>query len=302
MPDPEHYRALFRLVGARWLWFSRLTLDDAHLAAIVQHPKVELHTVLRPERPRRRDARARLPRAARMRDPLPRPVPELSGKGHGNWLLAEAVHRAWRQGVDRVHVHTCSLDHPAALAAYLRAGFSPYKRAFERFPDPRLSGSCRGTARLRCRCSARAAEPPPARQLGVDAGKDHQESHRNAALQHLADDGDQQAPTERRARSSAQQRTSRVVTDPTATTRHNSARSRTGGGRRTGATNCRATAPSFGEDGDRPDFSALATADDRIIRTPRKVPTTVNEQQSQRRSDRRIGLILHDVSRRGPSR
>ena len=26
------------------------------------------------------------------------------------------------------------------LAAYRRAGFSPYKRALERFPDPRLSG------------------------------------------------------------------------------------------------------------------------------------------------------------------
>jgi GNAT superfamily N-acetyltransferase len=67
-------------------------------------------------------------------------VPELSGKGHGRWLLAEAVRRAWREGVDRVHVHTCSLDHPAALTAYRRAGFTPYKRAIERFRDPRLLG------------------------------------------------------------------------------------------------------------------------------------------------------------------
>ena len=37
-------------------------------------------------------------------------------------------------------VHTCSLDHPAALPAYLRAGFKAYARAFESFPDPRLSG------------------------------------------------------------------------------------------------------------------------------------------------------------------
>jgi GNAT superfamily N-acetyltransferase len=68
-------------------------------------------------------------------------VPSLSGQGHGRWLLAEAVSRAWAgEGVSRVHVHTCSLDHPAALAAYRRAGFTPYKRAIERFPDPRLSG------------------------------------------------------------------------------------------------------------------------------------------------------------------
>jgi hypothetical protein len=42
--------------------------------------------------------------------------------------------------MSRVHVHTCTLDHPAALAAYIRAGFRPYKRAIERFTDPRLTG------------------------------------------------------------------------------------------------------------------------------------------------------------------
>jgi GNAT superfamily N-acetyltransferase len=140
VPQPEHYRELFRLVGAPWLWFSRLTLDDAHLAEIVQHPKVELYTVL--DENEREVGMLELD----FREPHECElaflglIPELSGKGHGKWLLAEAVHRAWREGVDRVHVHTCSLDHPAALAAYRRAGFAPYKRAVERFPDPRLSG------------------------------------------------------------------------------------------------------------------------------------------------------------------
>ena len=68
-------------------------------------------------------------------------VPELAGQGHGRWLLAEAVHRAWRDGIARVHVHTCTLDHPAALAAYRGAGFTAYKRAVEHFPDPRLTGA-----------------------------------------------------------------------------------------------------------------------------------------------------------------
>jgi GNAT superfamily N-acetyltransferase len=67
-------------------------------------------------------------------------VPELAGHGHGRWLLAQALHLAWLPRVQRVHVHTCSLDHPAALSAYVRAGFTPYKRAVERFPDPRLLG------------------------------------------------------------------------------------------------------------------------------------------------------------------
>jgi GNAT superfamily N-acetyltransferase len=140
VPQPEHYRDVFRLIGSPWLWFSRLILDDAHLAAIIQHPMVELDAVL--------DERGREVGMLELDFREPHEcelafiglLPELSGKGHGRWLLAEAVRRAWRGGVERVHVHTCSLDHPAALSAYRRAGFTPYRRAVERFPDPRLLG------------------------------------------------------------------------------------------------------------------------------------------------------------------
>jgi GNAT superfamily N-acetyltransferase len=139
-PTVEQYRRLFRLVGAPWLWFSRLVLDDAALEAIIRDPKVELYAV---EDGRGRDAGMleldfRQPQECELA--FIGLVPELSGKGHGRWLLAEAVRRAWREGVTRVHVHTCSLDHPAALAAYRRAGFMPCKRAIERFRDPRLLG------------------------------------------------------------------------------------------------------------------------------------------------------------------
>jgi GNAT superfamily N-acetyltransferase len=140
VPQPEHYRELFRLVGAPWLWFSRLIMDDAHLASIIQHPKVELYVVL--------DEVAHEVGILELDFREPHEcelafiglVPQLSGIGHGRWLLGEALQRAWRDYVRRVHVHTCSLDHPAALGAYRRAGFVPFKRAIERFPDPRLLG------------------------------------------------------------------------------------------------------------------------------------------------------------------
>ena len=139
-PTADDYRRLFRLVGAPWLWFSRLAMDDVALESIIRDPDVELYAV------EDRDARDAGMLELDFRESgqcelaFIGLVPELSGKGHGRWLLAEAVRRAWRDGVKRVHVHTCSLDHPAALAAYRRAGFTPYKRAIERFPDPRLLG------------------------------------------------------------------------------------------------------------------------------------------------------------------
>jgi GNAT superfamily N-acetyltransferase len=139
-PDVQRYRRLFRLIGEPWLWFSRLIMDDDALAEIIRHPDVELFAVVDEagadvgmlELDFREPGECELAFVGL--------VPELSGKGHGRWLLAEAVSRAWRDGVKRVHVHTCSLDHPAALAAYRRAGFTPFRRAIERFPDPRLLG------------------------------------------------------------------------------------------------------------------------------------------------------------------
>ncbi len=139
-PSLSVYRDLFRRVGAPWLWFSRLVMNDAKLAVIIGDPKVELYRI--------RDDRTA--DAGMIELDFRQPgqcelafiglIPELNGHGHGRWLLAEALTRAWRKGIVRVHVHTCSLDHPAALPTYRRAGFMPCKRSVETFPDPRLSG------------------------------------------------------------------------------------------------------------------------------------------------------------------
>ena len=139
-PDPHAYRALFRRVGARWLWFSRLLMDDAQLGAIIGHPDVELFTAIDRNGNDAGMLELDFREAGECELAFVGLVPELAGQGHGRWLLAEALRLAWRDRVSRVHVHTCTLDHPAALGAYRRAGFVPFKRAIERFPDPRLLG------------------------------------------------------------------------------------------------------------------------------------------------------------------
>jgi ribosomal protein S18 acetylase RimI-like enzyme len=138
-PDPDQYRALFRKVGSTWLWFSRLAMSDGELQAILGHPKVELYEVAAVE-PVVGMLEVDFRESGQCELAFIGLVPELAGQGHGRWLLAEALRLAWRDGTTRVHVHTCTLDHPAALGAYRRAGFTAYKRAVERFPDPRLLG------------------------------------------------------------------------------------------------------------------------------------------------------------------
>lgn len=48
-------------------------------------------------------------------------------KGLGGFLLSQAIERAWQWQAARVWVHTCSLDHPHALANYRARGMDVYK-------------------------------------------------------------------------------------------------------------------------------------------------------------------------------
>ncbi|WP_088184453.1 GNAT family N-acetyltransferase [Sphingobium sp. Z007] len=139
-PDLDAYRALFRRVGAPWLWFSRLVMADSTLAAILHDPAVEVYAVTDPRGGAigllELDFRA----ASNCELSFFGLVPELTGQGMGRWLMAQAKSLAWRKGVARFWVHTCTLDSPAALPFYIRSGFVPYGREIETFADPRLAG------------------------------------------------------------------------------------------------------------------------------------------------------------------
>ena len=54
-------------------------------------------------------------------------APEFIGRGLGGALLTHAIEQAWTSGAKRVWVHTCELDHPAALTNYEARGMRTYK-------------------------------------------------------------------------------------------------------------------------------------------------------------------------------
>ena len=139
-PDVEEYRRLFRRIGAHWLWFSRLIMTDEELNRILRDEGVELYVVVDEIGTDIGMLELDFREAGECEIAFIGLLPELAGRGHGRWLLGETLRLAWRDGVRRVHVHTCTLDHPAALSAYRSAGFKAFRRAVERFPDPRLLG------------------------------------------------------------------------------------------------------------------------------------------------------------------
>lgn len=139
-PEPDMYRALFAAVGGvGWLWCSRLLLGDDELTAILHDPKVEVLVL-------RHGNRAVGLLELDFRDAgtcelaFLGLLPDLMGQGAGRYLMNVALTRAWAQPITRLHVHTCTFDHPEAVGFYVRSGFRAVRRQIEVFDDPRLSG------------------------------------------------------------------------------------------------------------------------------------------------------------------
>ncbi len=140
-PAPDKYRALLARVGTPWLWFSRTIMADDALSAVIGDPLVEISAVTDRngievgmlELDFRVSGQAEIAYFGL--------VPELVGKGLGRWLMTYALASAWRSGVTRVWLHTCTLDAPNALGFYRSQGFVAYRRQVEMFADPRLTGA-----------------------------------------------------------------------------------------------------------------------------------------------------------------
>ena len=52
---------------------------------------------------------------------------EFFGKGIGGYLLTDAILTSFNQKINKVWVHTCTLDHPNALKNYLARGMKVFK-------------------------------------------------------------------------------------------------------------------------------------------------------------------------------
>jgi len=139
-PDLDSFRDLFRRTGEDWLWFSRLTMTDAALRAIIHDPAVEVYPLMVGEQEAgllELDFRV----AGECELSYFGLLPAFIGSGAGRWLMNRAVERAWSRPVRRFWVHTCTYDHPDALLFYLRSGFRAFRREVEISDDPRLTGA-----------------------------------------------------------------------------------------------------------------------------------------------------------------
>ena len=119
------YRYLYREVGRPWHWLDRWDWSDARVAEHMASGGIEIWLLAVAGTPA---GYFELHRTAHEVEICYFGLlPEFIGQRLGPALLTKAVEEAWSSGPDRVWLHTCSLDHPAAIRNYQRVGFVPYR-------------------------------------------------------------------------------------------------------------------------------------------------------------------------------
>ena len=127
-PGVPYYRWLYNAVGQDFNWLGRRKMSDAALAAIIGDARDELQVLHVDGEPA---GFAELDRRTPDEIELVQfgLLPNFIGHGLGKWFLQWAVDQAWSYEPRRFWLHTCTLDHPAALPNYLKAGFALFKQA-----------------------------------------------------------------------------------------------------------------------------------------------------------------------------
>lgn len=142
----RYYRFLYDAVGRRWHWVDRKKLSDRALADIIQDDRVEIF-VLQVEGVPAGYAELDLRQPPEIEIAYFGLMPEFFGRGLGRWFLSWVVSEAFERQPSRVWLHTCDLDHPAALSNYEKAGFVAYRTERIVQENPRLFERSRRSSR-----------------------------------------------------------------------------------------------------------------------------------------------------------
>jgi len=121
------FRYLYREVGRLYHWTDRLPWTDEQTREHLARPEITLWVMYSEGAPagyfeleQHDDGSIEIAYFGLMQ--------EFLGRGLGKHLLTVAAEQAWSDGANRVWLHTCTLDDPAALPNYLKRGLKPFKK------------------------------------------------------------------------------------------------------------------------------------------------------------------------------
>ncbi len=139
IPCPVFNRFLYASVGADWTWYQRLVWSYEQWQQYLSRPEVGTWIAYVQGTPAGYFELEKQPGGS-VEIAYFGLLPQFIGQGIGGALLRDAILTARDFGGERVWLHTCSMDHPSALANYQARGFRVFDRSeeFEEVPDAPL--------------------------------------------------------------------------------------------------------------------------------------------------------------------
>lgn len=125
--SPALNLSLYKAVGGEWHWRDRLVWSEERWRQFLDRPEVQTW-VMRDGETAAGYVELELQPGADVEIAYFGIARDYFGRGWGGHLLSVGIERAWAMGARRVWVHTCSLDHPAALANYQARGMTVYRQ------------------------------------------------------------------------------------------------------------------------------------------------------------------------------
>jgi ribosomal protein S18 acetylase RimI-like enzyme len=126
-PTPDLCKFFYKEVGKEFFWRDRLKWNDQDWLDYINNVFFKLYILKYNNKLAGYYELLYDPRTFSMEIPYFGIFKEFYGKGIGGYLLTDAILNSFKQKVDKVWVHTCTLDHPNALKNYLARGMTVFK-------------------------------------------------------------------------------------------------------------------------------------------------------------------------------
>jgi len=126
-PTVNFCKFLYKEVGRDFFWRDRLKWSDQDWLDYISNDFFKLYTLKQNNKLAGYYELLYDPKVPSMEIPYFGIFKEFYGKGIGGHLLTDAILTSFHQKINKVWVHTCTLDHPNALKNYLARGMKVFK-------------------------------------------------------------------------------------------------------------------------------------------------------------------------------
>ncbi len=128
--NTKEYLQLYKKIGEKYQWDTRLTISEQELAEILESNFTEIFLLTLAGD---RIGMCEFDSSALTEIEIKHfgIIESAQGKGIGSYFLDAVLRKLWQRNPSRIWLHTDSNDHPNAIPTYERAGFIKYKEQEE---------------------------------------------------------------------------------------------------------------------------------------------------------------------------